>query len=248
MPMSESSPSVWKGLFWLLLIALIGVYVVYDHYADTLKARIAAAEGTTEKTAPAEMAQRVETDGRSRGGQVDACEQRLAETEQALAAARADLEQRTGALEGRLARARQTTAEVRAFYDGLADLGARLTDHGILLTLDGDALRFPSGASMLPDGDLPALDRIAELLRERPDLRARIEGYTDSSGSAAINRGLSEQRASAVRDALVDRGIAGDRLSATGRGADRPVADNATAAGREANRRVEVWIVEPDEG
>jgi outer membrane protein OmpA-like peptidoglycan-associated protein len=241
MPMSDSSPSVWQGLFWLLLMVLIGVYVAYSHYADTLEAQVVAVEKDAEIASDERMVA-------DRGGQVQqvgAYEQRIAETERELAAVRADLQQQAMALEGRLAQVRQTNAQLRAFYGALADLGACLTGQGIRLTLAGDALRFPSGSATLPDGDLTALGRIAELLREYSNLSARIEGHTDSSGSAAINRRLSEQRAAAVKDALVKRGIAGERLSAEGLGADRPIADNATDAGREANRRVELWIDEP---
>jgi outer membrane protein OmpA-like peptidoglycan-associated protein len=116
------------------------------------------------------------------------------------------------------------------------------------LTLAGDTLRFPSGTATLPDAELPALDRIAELFAERPALSARIEGHTDSSGSAAINQTLSEQRAEAVRTALIERGVDADRLNAAGLGPERPIADNATVAGREQNRRVEIVIIDPDQG
>jgi outer membrane protein OmpA-like peptidoglycan-associated protein len=238
--MSDAFESVWKGLFWLLLIVLIGVYVLYSHYADTLKAQIAVTEAGHDPALEARLAEAEET--------IASLQARLADRDQAIDALRAARDQSVAAADDCVAQSRQAAAEVRAFYDGLADLGARLTDQGILLTLAGDALRFTSGSATLPDGDLTALDPIAELLRERPALGARVEGHTDSSGSAAINRRLSEQRASAVRDALIERGIAGDRLSAEGLGADRPVADNATAAGREANRRVEIWIIEPAAG
>ncbi|MGB5736222.1 MAG: OmpA family protein, partial [Thiohalocapsa sp.] len=88
------------------------------------------------------------------------------------------------------------------------------------------------------------LDRVTTLLEQRPDLTARVEGHTDSSGGAAINQDLSQQRAQAVMQALITRGVAGDRLSAKGYGAERPIASNATEAGRRANRRVEIYVIE----
>jgi outer membrane protein OmpA-like peptidoglycan-associated protein len=126
----------------------------------------------------------------------------------------------------------------------VAELGGRLTPEGILLNLAGDELRFPSGTATLPDADLPTLERIAALLEQRPELSARVEGHTDSLGGADINQGLSQQRAEAVMQALVERGIDADRLSAVGLGAERPIADNATEAGRRANRRVEVYVLQ----
>ena len=69
-----------------------------------------------------------------------------------------------------------------------------------------------------------------------------VEGHTDSQGSASSNQDLSQRRAEAVRDYLVSRGIAGDRLTAQGFGPSRPIADNGTAEGRANNRRVEIVI------
>jgi OmpA-OmpF porin, OOP family len=68
----------------------------------------------------------------------------------------------------------------------------------------------------------------------------RIEGHTDSIGAPAYNRRLSEQRAESVASWLIAHGVAAGRLVIAGRGASQPVADNATAAGRQHNRRVEI--------
>jgi outer membrane protein OmpA-like peptidoglycan-associated protein len=111
-------------------------------------------------------------------------------------------------------------------------------------SLSGDELQFQSGSAILPARELPTLDRVAELLAERPELAARIEGHTDSSGSVQLNQSLSEQRADAVMQALVERGVDVGRLSGRGYGPDRPIADNVTDRGRRANRCVEVYIIE----
>jgi len=137
-------------------------------------------------------------------------------------------------------------ARLRALQTNFAQLNGTFTERGLLLSLAESELSFPTGRATLPTGDLASLDRIAELLKAHPELTARIEGHTDSLGSAALNQSLSLQRAEAVRQALVERGVDGGRLSAEGLGPTRPIADNATAEGRGKNRRVEVYILDRD--
>jgi OOP family OmpA-OmpF porin len=86
----------------------------------------------------------------------------------------------------------------------------------------------------------PRLNSVVTILQDNPDLRLEIEGHTDNRGSAEYNQRLSENRAKAVMDYLVARGIASNRLSARGYAFERPAASNATAAGRAQNRRVEL--------
>ena len=139
----------------------------------------------------------------------------------------------------------ETTAAAdrqRALAEVAEAIGAEVTDDGIIVELGGDRLRFASGSAALPAGELPDLDRTAKLLSDYPELAARIEGHTDSVGSAALNQRLSQQRAEAVMAALVDRGVAASRLNAEGLGPDRPIASNATPDGRSRNRRVEIYI------
>ena len=81
------------------------------------------------------------------------------------------------------------------------------------------------------------------MLAAHPEIASvRVEGHTDSRGSVAHNTSLSDRRAKAVRRWLIEKGIAPARLSARGYGPSRPVADNATAEGRAANRRVEFHL------
>ncbi len=105
-------------------------------------------------------------------------------------------------------------------------------------TLSGTA--FASGSARLTDSARGSLRRLAAALPARAKLR--IEGHTDSQGDAAANLSLSRQRAEAVRQALVDAGIAPVRLKAIGLGQTVPVADNGSAEGRARNRRVELTV------
>jgi outer membrane protein OmpA-like peptidoglycan-associated protein len=139
--------------------------------------------------------------------------------------------------------AERSTPRTALLGEQAADLGGRVTEEGIVVNLGGDELQFQSGSAALPQRELPTLDRTADLLKSRPELTARIEGHTDSLGSAQINQALSQQRAEAVMQALVERGVAASRLTAVGQGAEKPIADNATTQGRSENRRVEIYVV-----
>jgi len=111
---------------------------------------------------------------------------------------------------------------------------------GIIL----EEVTFTSGTSNLTADARKGLDKIAEALLQLPQIRMEVAGHTDSIGDAILNLQLSTQRAQAVVTYLVDKGIAADRLVAKGYGEDFPIADNATAAGRNINRRVEFHILE----
>jgi outer membrane protein OmpA-like peptidoglycan-associated protein len=89
----------------------------------------------------------------------------------------------------------------------------------------------------------PVLDPFAQGLD--PNMRVRIVGHTDNTGSDAINDPLSVRRAEAVRDYLAGRGVAPSRVQISGRGSREPVASNANEAGRAQNRRVEIYLSEP---
>lgn len=88
----------------------------------------------------------------------------------------------------------------------------------------------------------PVLDTVARSLNENPQLRAKVVGHTDSTGQAAYNQTLSQNRARSVVSYLERQGVASTRLTSEGRGASDPIADNNTAAGRAENRRVEIYL------
>jgi len=88
------------------------------------------------------------------------------------------------------------------------------------------------------------LANAAKVLKEYPSISLEISGHTSSEGEAAVNQRLSQERADAVKQWLVDNGVPPERLKTRGAGADEPIADNKTAAGREKNRRIEFKVVQ----
>jgi outer membrane protein OmpA-like peptidoglycan-associated protein len=131
-----------------------------------------------------------------------------------------------------------TQAELSNARQELQNLQAKQTDRGMVMTLS-DVL-FDTGKATLKPGAGRDLDRLAQALKDNPNTRVKIEGFTDSVGSDAYNQSLSERRAEAVADALRMRGVPADRLQAEGLGKEFPVATNNTPAGRQQNRRVEI--------
>ena len=89
------------------------------------------------------------------------------------------------------------------------------------------------------------LGQFATTLQQNQATQVAIIGHTDNTGSDAVNNPLSFNRANATRDYLVSRGVSAPRIATDGRGSREPVADNSTAAGRAANRRVEIYVAEP---
>jgi outer membrane protein OmpA-like peptidoglycan-associated protein len=129
--------------------------------------------------------------------------------------------------------------------DAVAELAAiaavKEEERGLVVTLSGGVL-FRSAESTLLSSAKVKLDQVANALLS---VRARnliVEGHTDSQGSASYNQGLSQRRADAVRDYLVQRGYPTDRIQARGKGKGSPIADNASPEGRANNRRVEIII------
>jgi OOP family OmpA-OmpF porin len=116
-----------------------------------------------------------------------------------------------------------------------------LTDSNIQIT---DKVQFETGSDKLLEVSFPLLDQVVDVMVGNPQLeQVEVQGHTDSTGTAAINRKLSQGRAESVRKYLVGKGVAKGRLTAKGYGPDVPIADNGTAEGRDANRRVEFKII-----
>lgn len=107
-------------------------------------------------------------------------------------------------------------------------------------------ITFAPGAATLDSDSRQALDQIADVLRDCGALELEVAGYTDSQGRAETNLALSQARAEAVINALLSRRVLVSGMEARGYGAENPIADNATAEGREANRRIEMTLIRPE--
>lgn len=101
---------------------------------------------------------------------------------------------------------------------------------------------FATGSSKLMAKSNKSLDEVAKLMLADASLKMDIDGHTDSQGSDELNQTLSEKRANSVRDYLISKGVDASRLTATGYGEAKPIADNNTAAGRAKNRRTEMTV------
>ncbi|SDK37746.1 Outer membrane protein OmpA [Methylophilus rhizosphaerae] len=107
-------------------------------------------------------------------------------------------------------------------------------------------ISFDSGKANIKPNFRAILDKFATGLQSNPATRVTIIGHTDSSGSDAVNDPLSVNRAASTRSYLVDRGVAISRITIDGRGSHEPVAANDTEANRAKNRRVEIFVAEPE--
>jgi outer membrane protein OmpA-like peptidoglycan-associated protein len=142
-------------------------------------------------------------------------------------------------------RQRREEADKRA-AQAAADLAKFATvkqePRGMVITLSGSVLFASAKSELLPAAQMK-LNEVAEALTKRdPDSNIVVEGHTDSQGGQGYNQELSQRRAQAVRDYLVSRGMAADRVTAQGFGFTRSVADNSSPEGRANNRRVEIVV------
>jgi len=175
----------------------------------------------------------------------------LADADQARASAEArarDAEAKAREAEQARAQAEQARraaeaeqAKTAALAKELADLKAQQTNRGLVLTV-GDVL-FATGRAEVAAGGMRSIDKLAEWLKKNPTRNLLIEGHTDNTGSEDLNMKLSQQRAEAVRDQLVSRGVGADRITTKGYGPKYPVVANDSASGRQQNRRVEVVVL-----
>ena len=105
-------------------------------------------------------------------------------------------------------------------------------------------VQFELNSAELTAGSSKSLDKAVEGMNKYSDLSIEIQAYTDSMGKAAYNQSLSEKRADSVREYMIGKGIAANRMEAKGYGESNPIADNSTREGRATNRRVELKIID----
>jgi outer membrane protein OmpA-like peptidoglycan-associated protein len=161
--------------------------------------------------------------------------------QQALSAA----EQARNEAQNALSEKATAEAEARRLAAELENVKAAQTDRGLVLTLN-DVL-FDTGRSELKSGSARTIDQIAQFLSQHAERRVQIEGFTDSQGSDAYNQDLSQRRADAVANAIIQRGVEGQRVRAVGYGEAYPVATNDNAGSRQLNRRVEIIVANGNE-
>lgn len=170
-------------------------------------------------------------------------DQRTTEADQAKASA-AQAKVATQVAQGETADAQRKTQEAQAraaqLEAQLADLAAKKTERGMVITL-GDVL-FGTDLARLNVEGMRTAEKLANVLQKNPQRTVLIEGFTDSTGTAAHNQDLSERRATAVRGALQELGVARERVAIRGYGEAYPIAANDTAQNRQLNRRVEIVL------
>lgn len=209
-------------------------------YLASQRARVAANVGA-QRAADAELAQagsereRTLAMTRARAAQAAREAQLQAQAEQARAEAQA-AQQRAQETQAQLQS--QQARQAADLQRELQDLKAQTTQRGVMLSLQ-DVL-FDTGSATLKAGAQRIVDRLADVLKQHPERRVLVEGFTDSRGSEDQNLELSRRRAEAFRQALVERGIDAARIETQAYGEAFPVASNNTPAGRLQNRRVDV--------
>ncbi len=119
---------------------------------------------------------------------------------------------------------------------GAVPLYDRLSTDGKIVSY---SITFDTGKSTIKPESMTEINRIAKLMNEKPELKFEVQGHCDKTGNDAVNQKLSQERAEAIVNKLVELGISKNRLSALGKGSSEPIADNSSAEGKAKNRRVE---------
>lgn len=131
--------------------------------------------------------------------------------------------------------------EIRAERPPPAPARVVLTASSITI---GEKVQFATGSAEILAVSHGLLDEVAQVMNDNPQITLlQVEGHTDSTGTAAFNRKLSQQRAESVGKYLAGKGVTAGRVQARGFGPDKPIADNTTDDGKEKNRRVEFNIL-----
>ena len=155
-----------------------------------------------------------------------------------------EAQRQTQLAQDQAAAAQRTTQDAKAraaqLEAQLAELAAKQTARGMVITL-GDVLFGTDLARLNADG-MRTAQKLANVLQQNPQRTVLVEGFADSTGATAYNQALSERRAGAVQTALLELGVARDRVAMRGYGESYPIAANDTASNRQLNRRVEIVL------
>jgi outer membrane protein OmpA-like peptidoglycan-associated protein len=217
-------------------------------YVAERQARMAEANGAIE----AAKRRRTDADRAYKDAtqqQLQLARERLASGEEALAdekRAREQAEKERASAEQARAEAEKarlaTEKELKAALQSMKEIAqVKEEARGVVITLSG-AVLFASGKSELLPIAREKLDQVADSIKDQGNKKLVVEGHTDSVGPRNVNMKLGQDRADAVRNHLIARGIPAGSITAVGVGPDRPVADNNSAEGRANNRRVEIIV------
>lgn len=225
-----------------------------DQLAYMAKQQVAIAQETARRKAAEQSianttAQRDQVRLAARTAEAEAAKRQVAvvqkTADEQAAAAQQAADQQAAALAAARTQSERDQAFIAQQERQLKELDAKQTARGMVITL-GDVL-FAVNQAQLAEGGVRNVQKVADFLNQYPERKVLIEGHTDSTGSRSINQPLSERRADAVRSAVVNMGIGGDRIETRGYAEAYPVASNDSAAGRQMNRRVEI-ILSDDNG
>jgi outer membrane protein OmpA-like peptidoglycan-associated protein len=210
--------------------------------SDQAKAELASAQATAD-------AAKARTDTADAQAEAAKAKSEMADSQavsaSALSAAQADADQSRLAAQQSQLTAQQAEADKVAMRTRLSEqlnkiLQTRDSARGLIVSMS-DVL-FDTGKYSLKPGAREKLAKVAGILLAYPGLNIEVGGYTDNVGGDAMNQTLSENRASSVRDYLMQQGVATNSVSSKGFGNTLPVASNENSAGRQQNRRVELLV------
>jgi len=216
-----------------------------DRLAYVAKQRIATAQEVAKaKTAEAEIANasrerdRVQLEARTAEAERAKRDAAAAQAQVATAQAQAaDAQAQALAAQQQAAQLAERSSRLEAI---LVELHAQKTERGMVVTI-GDVL-FATDRAELNANGVATVRKLAEVMAQNPDRTVLVEGFTDSTGSSAHNKDLSERRAASVAQALTGLGVPRDRVATRGYGEAYPVASNDSASDRQRNRRVEIVL------
>jgi outer membrane protein OmpA-like peptidoglycan-associated protein len=216
-----------------------------DRLAYVAKQRIGTAQEVAKsKAAEAEVAdagrQRDRVQLEARTAEADRAKRDAAAAQAQVATAQAqaqDAQAQAAAAQQQAAQQADRASRLEAL---LVELHAKKTDRGMVVTI-GDVL-FATDRAELNANGMATVRKLAEIMTQNPDRTVMVEGFTDSTGSAAHNKDLSERRAASVAQALASLGVPRERIGTRGYGEAFPVASNDTASNRQLNRRVEIVL------
>jgi outer membrane protein OmpA-like peptidoglycan-associated protein len=216
-----------------------------DRLAYVAKQRVATAQEVAKaKSAEAEIANagrqrdRVQLEARTAEAERAKREAANANAQVAVAQQQAqDAQAQAAAAQQQAAQLAERSARLEAI---LVELHAQKTERGMVVTI-GDVL-FATDRAELNANGMASVRKLAEVMMQNPDRTVLVEGFTDSTGSAAHNQDLSQRRAQSVAQALTSLGVPRDHVAMRGYGEAYPVASNDNAGNRQLNRRVEIVL------